>query len=267
MLSDYAENIYSYSGEDGMIAELCRRLSLENGYCVEFGAADGVESSNTLALRQQGWRSFLIEADEDKFQKLQACASLDTEVLQTMIKPVGPHSLDELIDQPVDLMSIDVDGDDYQIFESLWIRPTILIIEYNQSIPWFMDVRAASLGNRFGASALSFYRLAEQKQFSLVGVTETNLFFVADEYAQLVEEFVEPYELIMSQQPLRCGIVVSDYTAQQTQLNMGNLPKWGWRSSLPKDELVFGSPWYPQDTRAISDRFRQERVGFGAELS
>jgi len=261
MLSDYASNIYSYAGEDGMIAELLRRYKLDTGTCVEFGAWDGVECSNTAALREAGWKAILIEGDEDRYQDLRKLRSKTVTCINAFVTPTGEGSIDTLLDgKPVDVMSIDIDGDDYHIFAAMNTKPRILIIEYNQTVPWFLDVRGASLGNRFGASSLSLYRLARSKGYELVGATETNLIFVDNRQASPVGEFLEDYEEIMLELPLRFGITFTNYTCDEYTMNFGNLPKWGWRSDEEKDALLYGPPLYPAKSKAISERFRDERV-------
>ena len=43
--------------------------------------------------------------------------------------------------QLIDLLSIDIDGNDYHIFESLKkLRPRLIICEYNPTIPVWYDV-------------------------------------------------------------------------------------------------------------------------------
>jgi hypothetical protein len=49
-LNEYAKNITSQSGENGILFEIFRRLDITKGTCIEFGAADGIETSNTHPL-------------------------------------------------------------------------------------------------------------------------------------------------------------------------------------------------------------------------
>ena len=46
-LSQFRKNKHSQNGEDGVIAEICHRLAITNGFFVEFGAWDGMHLSNT----------------------------------------------------------------------------------------------------------------------------------------------------------------------------------------------------------------------------
>jgi hypothetical protein len=46
-LIDFKENIYSQCGQDGIIAKVFEALNIYTGYCVEFGAWDGLYLSIT----------------------------------------------------------------------------------------------------------------------------------------------------------------------------------------------------------------------------
>ena len=47
---NYCDNIYSQNGEDGIIRQLFNELNIKSGYLCEFGAHDGVSSSNSLNI-------------------------------------------------------------------------------------------------------------------------------------------------------------------------------------------------------------------------
>src|SRR5689334_18541665 len=65
-LNHYEFQAFSQNGEDGIIAELFRRIGTKNRLFVEFGVGNGLEN-NTAFLLTQGWRGSWIEGD-------QACA-------------------------------------------------------------------------------------------------------------------------------------------------------------------------------------------------
>ena len=84
----------------------------------------------------------------------------------------------ESMREPVDLLSIDIDGDDYHVFESLRdLVARVVICRYNPTIPPEMELVAAR-GNYFGCSALSLAKLAEKKGYKLAAVTNSNCIFV-----------------------------------------------------------------------------------------
>ncbi len=99
-------------------------------------------------------------------------------------------------------MSIDIDGNDYWVLESInSIRPIILICEYNAvfgdvypiSIPYdprFRRSNAHYSNLYFGASIEALRLLALQKGYRFVGTTSAgnDAFFVREDYA---EQFVD----------------------------------------------------------------------------
>jgi hypothetical protein len=73
MFKQYAKNVYSQNGEDGILEEIFRLLGVHNStdsWCVEFGAWDGKHLSNTFNFVTQGWSSVMIEGDSGRFESL-----------------------------------------------------------------------------------------------------------------------------------------------------------------------------------------------------
>lgn len=67
---EYAYNVYSQNGEDGIVSKLLEELEINNGVVVEFGAWDGVYLSNVLNLTQnKNFNSILIESNYERFLK------------------------------------------------------------------------------------------------------------------------------------------------------------------------------------------------------
>jgi hypothetical protein len=61
-LARFEQHVYSQFGEDGMIAEIFRRIGSGSKTFVEVGIGTGIEN-NTVFLLQQGWRGGWIEAN------------------------------------------------------------------------------------------------------------------------------------------------------------------------------------------------------------
>jgi hypothetical protein len=185
-LKEYEKDIQSQYGEDGVIEEIFRRIGTINKYCVEFGAWDGVHLSNTWNLwHNNNWHALLIEGDESRYEPLKQ-NTMDFSLVNTLNEFVGIEgegSLDSIltkINAPeiIDFLSVDIDGDDYHIFSSLRkFKPRLIVIEYNPTIPPHLDI-VQEPGEYFGASALAYTKLAQEKDYKLVHITDTNLFFV-----------------------------------------------------------------------------------------
>lgn len=194
--AQYARNEFSQFGEDGIIEKLLSLLPARDKRCVEFGAWDGPHLSNTFNLvKNSGYRPVLIEADRKKFLELQKnMAPFDAILVNTFVTVDGAGTLDNIlratdIPNDFDLLSIDIDGNDYWILESIKeYRPKIICIEYNPSIPNAVDyVQPRDFSVKRGASALALCRLAKKKSYALVATTSCNLLFVDHQYFHLFQ--------------------------------------------------------------------------------
>jgi len=197
-LATFGRNVHSQNGEDGIIAEVLRRISETHElsrWCVEFGAWDGVYLSNTCCLiRNEGYHAVLIEPDPKRFAKLCENFPEDTVIkLKSFVGVSGENSLDSLLERAgcprdVDLVSIDIDGCDYHVFESIHdFQPKIVCIEYNGTIPNEVDfVQPLDFDLKWGTSASAICRMAEDKGYLPVAVTATNLILVRDDLVELV---------------------------------------------------------------------------------
>ena len=209
MLADFRTNKYSQNGEDGVVAEILRRLDVQVGelfWAVEFGAWDGVHFSNTFALVEEfGARAIYIEGDSRKFQDLSETASRFHSIVpvQSFVRGSwnGKDSLvtsaftgkfdlgsvallDDILaatDLPedYDLLSIDIDSYDLEVWQSHEaFKPKVVVIEINSSLPpgilqWHGPQRA---GNSFSSTLA----VAEKKGYTLVCHTG-NMIFVRND--------------------------------------------------------------------------------------
>lgn len=197
-LSSYAKNIYSQFGEDGIIEEILKRIGRSadtDGWCVEFGAWDGLHLSNTYHLiNDKAFKAVLIEGDREKYLTL--CNNIPRDDVYKICRFVnfeGTSTLDNILrSTPIpagfDFLSIDIDGCDYFIFDSLKeYRPKIVCIEYNPTIPNEVEfIQPRDFGIKQGASARSLMNLGIQKGYSLAAVTACNLILVRNDLLKYV---------------------------------------------------------------------------------
>ena len=141
--NEYFKNIHSQNGEDGIIEELLKRLDIKHGWVCEFGAWDGIHLSNTFNLVEKGFNAVFIEGDVNKYNDL-----LNTVQKYKNIIPLNAfvdynnneNSLDNLlsktnIPKDFDILSIDIDSYDYQVWKSVQLyHPKIVIIEINSTV-------------------------------------------------------------------------------------------------------------------------------------
>ena len=198
-LKDFAKNITSQYGEDGIIDEIFTRIGTRSKVCIEFGAWDGKYLSNTWHLwHDRQWSALLIEGDSGRHDNLKDSLAGYPQVKSVcaFVQSTGENSLDRILSRSdiscdIDLLSVDVDGDEYHIWSALVdFRPRVVVIEHNPTIPPELDL-VQKPGEYFGASAGSLCRLAHEKGYRLAACTDTNSFFVVDEdFAKL--GFEEP---------------------------------------------------------------------------
>lgn len=196
-LLDYKNNKYSQTGEDGIIAKILEIIPRGNKWCVEFGAWDGQYLTNTRNLIESGnFSAVLIEADRKRFQQLQANFSHHENVF-TINQFVGFQKDDNLdrilgatpIPFDFDLLSIDIDGNDYHVWRAFSrYKPKVIVIEFNPTIPTDVEfVQPADPSVNQGASLLSLVQLGNEKGYKLISVLPFNAFFVREEYYPLFQ--------------------------------------------------------------------------------
>ncbi len=190
-LKSYERNVTSQAGEDGVSARALELLGDEqrNGWCVEFGAFDGRLASNTYALiTERGYSAVLIEADPERFTALQRThgARPGVHALRRLVGFDGEDRLDRVLaaapaDLPrdFDLLSIDIDGNDYHVWEAVRdYRPKLVVVEYNPTIPDEVDfVQPRDLSVRQGSSLTALHRLGLAKGYRLIHATMVNAIF------------------------------------------------------------------------------------------
>ncbi|MFO0942398.1 MAG: hypothetical protein U0930_16795 [Pirellulales bacterium] len=203
-LKDFAENVHSQYGEDGIVREVLRRISCQTSldqWCVEFGAWDGMYLSNTYRLiQQEGYNAVLIEGDPQRHQVL--CGNLPQTNVHKICRFVtfeADSTLDAIlkttpIPESFDFLSIDIDGCDFYILESLRVfKPKVICIEFNPSIPNEVDfVQPCDFSIKQGCSPKALARLAKLKGYTVVAATTCNLILVRADLAASVLGNTEP---------------------------------------------------------------------------
>lgn len=191
-LAPYELKVFSQNGEDGVIGEILRRAGITApGYFVEFGGEDGVELNCAVLADVLGWHGTFIEADGDKHHHLHRKYAPHGRIT-TGHALVLPDTVEALFDQlgvptEFDVLSIDIDGDDYWVWNAITrFSPKVVIIEINAHIdPKTPLVQEEGAGpwqgtDFYGASVEAVRLLGEAKGYRLahVDLTGNNAFFV-----------------------------------------------------------------------------------------
>jgi hypothetical protein len=209
MFEEYRTNVTSQFGEDGILLHLFQRLGIREGWCVEFGAWDGKSCSNTYNLIiNHGWHGILIEASGRRFAKLRENLKDRPNVI-LLNKTVGFTTSDCLdailqatpIPPDFDLLSIDIDGNDYHVWKKVAnYRPKVVIIEFNQTIPNDVEfVQARDVNVNQGNSLLALQKLGLEKGYRLLCCTDINAIFIYQDFTPCFPEQVDNLNVINPQ--------------------------------------------------------------------
>jgi hypothetical protein len=163
---------------------------------VEFGAWDGKLYSNTWRLTAKfGWSAVLIEGMEDRARDLAQLhkGSPKVHVQNCFVGWTGENRLDNLlaktpIPRQFDLLSIDIDGNDYHVWNAVErYQPRVVIIEINPTASNDLHfIQDADAGSNQGSSLRALVELGKGKGYELAATTRVNAIFVTkSEFAKL----------------------------------------------------------------------------------
>jgi hypothetical protein len=189
--------VFSQWGDDGIIQYLIRNAEVDVEKFVEFGVESYSESNTRFLLMNNNWKGLVMDASAENVQRIKrqeyywkhdltaVHCWVDRENINTVIRDNGFSGL-------LGLLSIDIDGNDYWIWQSLdVVKPVITIVEYNSvfgdkhaiTIPYdraFNRTKAHYSNLYWGASLRALCILAEQKGYVFVGSNSSgnNAYFV-----------------------------------------------------------------------------------------
>jgi len=198
-------SVFSQWGEDGILAWLVAQLDKIPHSFIEFGVANYQESNTRYLLQSQNWQGLVLDGSAEniaqiiekeyfwRHQLIAKAAFIDCNNINKLISDNG-------FNNSVGILSIDVDGNDYWIWEAIdVINPVILVCEYNAvfgdlhalTIPYKPDFDRARIHHSclyFGASIQALINLGKEKNYTFVGSNSTgcNAFFVKDEFADKI---------------------------------------------------------------------------------
>jgi len=190
-LNAFGAKCFSQTDEDEITLEIIRRLGIEIGVFAEFGVGNGLEN-NTLILAALNWKGFWVGGEDlafqynsSKFRYVKAWITLDNILIHAQ------SCLESLGSKKLDVVSIDLDGNDIYFVEKLLsnnICPSLFIVEYNAKfIPPTKFQIAYNPTHRwagddyFGAALTNFVELFSTYGYELIccnSHTGANAFFI-----------------------------------------------------------------------------------------
>src|SRR5215210_8484621 len=183
-----------YSGVEHVIAEHLRRVGPHERYCVDIGAADGKQGSNTFRLFRDGWDGFAAECGAGMFTRL-AINYAPMPRLRLYRGLVTPENVISLLDaagapEEFGFLSLDIDGYDHDVLRALLqkYRPTLMCVEVNEKIPppIKFTIRYSPTfnwqGGPFHGQSISMLdELCAEAEYILLGLEYNNAFLTPQE--------------------------------------------------------------------------------------
>ena len=205
-LRNFDKKVFSQNGEDGIIGEIFRRIGTTDRFFVEFGVQDGIQCCTRNLLENNSWSGVWIECS--KKLASDACSQFmqfPIKIVNQFLTAENIVSVFEQAEVPLefDLMVIDVDGNDYWMWNALvnQFHPRVVIIEYNATFgptaQWVMPYDPNHRYDEtayFGASLSAYAEFAHRHDYCLVGcdAVGVNAFFVRKDAASAFEGIMNP---------------------------------------------------------------------------
>ena len=207
IFSEERLNVFTTADEDGILLNIFAKIGTTNKIFVDIGSNDCINSNCANLAFHHNWKGIFIDGNKTilergkyiytkyfgnnakQFSFVQAIVTINN------INEILSNTLSQ---KEIDLLSIDLDGNDYFIWEKISvINPRVVITEvqvekgntdfipeYNNEFEFY------ETDTPKGASPLSMLKLAAAKGYSLVAANKGcyNLFFVRKDCMKNVKE-------------------------------------------------------------------------------
>jgi hypothetical protein len=198
-LNKFEFKVYSQFGEDGIIQFIIDNIKIQKNIFIEFGVENYEEANTRFLLENNNWEGLVIDSSNENIKYIKNKDYYWKNKIVAVCDFIKVSNINQIIKKnniqgQVGLLSIDIDGNDYWIWECIEvIYPDIVIIEYNArlgfdkslTIPYKEDFQRGISQDKifYGASLKALYSLGVRKGYSLVGtnMNGNNAFFVKNE--------------------------------------------------------------------------------------
>jgi hypothetical protein len=193
-------SVYSQFGEDGIIQYLLEHVKNLPESFIEFGVETYTEASTRYLLENNNWRGLILDCDCQAMEALRSQSIFWRHDLTAVGAFIDCDNVNRLFSDhgftgKIGLLSIDIDGNDYWVWDSIKVvDPTIVVVEYNSVFgpsipvtvpydPGFSRAKAHYSMLYWGCSLGALCLLAQKKGYSLVGCDSAgvNSFFVRND--------------------------------------------------------------------------------------
>lgn len=245
-LSSFEFKVFSQWGEDGIIDYLISNLEIKSKTFIEFGVENYSEANTKFLLLNKNWSGFVIDSSNENIQNIKEKELYWKYSLTAKSEFITKENVNNVLkesnfDKNLGLLSIDIDGNDYWIWEQIKdFDPSIVVIEYNSRfgkeksyvVPYeknFQRLKKHYSGIYYGASLKALIKLAIKKGYSFVCCNSAgnNAFFVKKD---LLNDKVK-------ENNLEKGFVINKYRESRTK--DGNL---AYLSKIEEQKIIFALP-------------------------
>jgi hypothetical protein len=192
--------VFSQWGEDGIIQYLIQRVPIERKLFVEFGVENYTEANTRFLAINNSWAGLVLDGSAEHIADIKNDSIYWSNNIKADHAFITKDNINDLITRngirgDIGLLSVDIDGNDYWVWEAInCVSPRIVICEYNSLFgptakvttpydPGFVRERAHFSKVFYGASISALSDLAAAKGYSLVAGNSAgnNVFFVRND--------------------------------------------------------------------------------------
>ncbi len=213
-LSEVEFRIFSQFGDDGIIQYLVNRLPITNKFFIEFGVQNYREANTRFLMQNDDWNGLVMDCSSDDVNDIRNQWYFWRHSLEARCEFVTRDNINDILRQAgvsedIGLLHIDIDGNDYWVWESITdVHPVIVIMEYNSLfgadrsittpyIETFDRYKYHHSGLLFGASLAALIEQGTRKGYAFIGCNSTGnsaYFIRLDQVADLpVKSLPEGY--------------------------------------------------------------------------
>jgi hypothetical protein len=194
--NDTGFRVFSQFEEDGKLLYILALIGMKNKTFVEIGSDDGINSNCANLAFNFGYHGLFLDGNPKAIKRGEkfygkyphpymyapkfTCAKVTAENINTLVSDAG-------LNGEIDVLSVDIDGNDYWIWKALdVVQPNIVIIEThvefglrNIVVPY--DANYFFPGKHpiyHGASPIAMVNLGKQKGYRLVGANQLGFNFI-----------------------------------------------------------------------------------------
>jgi hypothetical protein len=191
----------SQNDEDGLVLAIFKRIGATNRRFVELGCGMNGGNSGFLAS-ELGWQGLMVDGRDDAIRKI--VVRFTGHPVTARHQRLTREGINAFITEQgfageLDLLSIDIDGVDYWIWEALTAcNPRLVALEYNWlfgaeravTVPYSAEFDVHAIGNRsyHGASLTALVHLGRRKGYRLIATERVNAFFLRNDVAPQIQE-------------------------------------------------------------------------------